>query len=192
MLSPGCFLWLNVNFKRPAQEKATLPCKLHHSPVSYINCPLVHRSKPCTTDHPITHSHIDSIIIILEPIHSPSPLYPKPNKNMSTPRVLAVAALVLCVLMSSPMGAYAGNFFRECDITWGGRRARILEGGQLLTLSLDRASGSGFQSKQEYLFGRIDMQLKLVAGNSAGTVTTYYVSISSYQVYSFNLMNNHW
>uniref|UniRef100_A0A2N9HFJ7 GH16 domain-containing protein n=1 Tax=Fagus sylvatica TaxID=28930 RepID=A0A2N9HFJ7_FAGSY len=47
----------------------------------------------------------------------------------------------------------------------------ILDGGQLLTLSLDEASGSGFQSKNEYLFGRIDMQIKLVAGNSAGTVT---------------------
>ena len=80
--------------------------------------------------------------------------------------------------------ASASNFYQDVDITWGGDgRAKILNNGGLLTLSLDKTSGSGFQSKREYLFGKIDMQLKLVAGNSAGTVTAYYVS--SYPVYFF-------
>lgn len=73
--------------------------------------------------------------------------------------------------------ATAGSFYQDFDITWGDKRANILNNGQLLTLSLDRVSGSGFQSKHEYLFGKIDMQLKLVAGNSAGTVTAYYVCV---------------
>ncbi|CAI8618549.1 unnamed protein product [Vicia faba] len=69
-----------------------------------------------------------------------------------------------------------GSFFQDFDLTWGDNRAKIFNGGQLLSLSLDKVSGSGFKSKNEYLFGRIDMQLKLVAGNSAGTVTAYYLS----------------
>ena len=89
-----------------------------------------------------------------------------------------------CLVFAAVLAtACAGNFYQDFDLTWGDHRAKIFNGGQLLSLSLDKASGSGFQSKKEYLFGRIDMQLKLVAGNSAGTVTAYYVcNHSSYTV----------
>jgi len=79
------------------------------------------------------------------------------------------------------------NFYQDFDLTWGDHRAKIFGGGQLLSLSLDKVSGSGFQSKKEYLFGRIDMQLKLVAGNSAGTVTAYYVCFITTKLNSSNL-----
>ena len=84
--------------------------------------------------------------------------------------------LLVTLLLGSMMVASAGNFNQDFDLTWGDGRGKILNNGELLTLSLDQPSGSGFQSKNEYLFGKIDMQLKLVAGNSAGTVTAYYVS----------------
>ncbi|KAF9621474.1 hypothetical protein IFM89_021778 [Coptis chinensis] len=84
--------------------------------------------------------------------------------------------LLVSVLATISVVAFAGNLNQDFDITWGDGRAKILNNGDLLTLSLDKSSGSGFQSKNEYLFGKIDMQLKLVSGNSAGTVTAYYLS----------------
>ncbi|CAL1410478.1 unnamed protein product [Linum trigynum] len=95
---------------------------------------------------------------------------------MATWTVATLQSLLVSLFVLVGSAFSAANLNEEIDLTWGGDRGRIWDGGRSLSLTLDKDSGSGFQSKRGFLFGRIDMEIKLVSGNSAGTVTAYYLS----------------
>lgn len=108
----------------------------------------------------------------------------QPHFAALPPASLNISAMLLLILSlflfdsSNMVIVFAGhNFYEDVDIIWGDGRCKILDNGQNLSVSLDNISGSGFQSKNEYLYAKLDMQIKLVHGNSAGTVTAFYVSL---------------
>ncbi|RZB43796.1 putative xyloglucan endotransglucosylase/hydrolase protein 10 isoform B [Glycine soja] len=69
-----------------------------------------------------------------------------------------------------------GDFNKDFFVIWSPTHVNTSSDGHTRSLILDQESGSGFASNQMFLFGQIDMQIKLVPADSAGTVLAYYLT----------------
>ncbi|KAI0498760.1 hypothetical protein KFK09_019652 [Dendrobium nobile] len=90
--------------------------------------------------------------------------------------VATVAVLLFCALSGVAIAA-AGNNPRFDELfksSWG--EDHMLHDGELIRLKLDAFSGAGFVSKKRYIYGKATAEIKLVGGDSAGTVTAFYMS----------------
>lgn len=79
--------------------------------------------------------------------------------------------VILCSLVLGCQSAAFNDFFYP---SWA--LDHVMSRGELLQLKLDHTSGAGFASKSTYMFGKANVQIKLVPGDSAGTVTAFYMS----------------
>ncbi|KAL2324309.1 hypothetical protein Fmac_023367 [Flemingia macrophylla] len=68
------------------------------------------------------------------------------------------------------------DFNKDFFVIWSPSHVNTSVDGHTRSLKLDQESGAGFASNQMFLFGKIDMQIKLVPGDSAGTVLAYYLA----------------
>ncbi|CAN8255058.1 unnamed protein product [Cochlearia groenlandica] len=105
---------------------------------------------------------------------------------MALPRflMLGLALLMLCrdgYSQRSPSPGYypssrvpTSPFGREFRTSWGSQHQRIEQ--DVITLWLDKSTGSGFKSLRPYKSGYFGASIKLQSGYTAGVDTSFYLS----------------
>ena len=92
-------------------------------------------------------------------------------------RAYCIASLSALCLSLTAISPATSDMADSVDMMWGNTQVLYDGAGhQMVSLSLDCWTTSAFRSKSKYLFGRFDIDIKLVPKDSAGTVTTVYVS----------------
>ncbi|GAA0187576.1 hydrolase [Lithospermum erythrorhizon] len=95
-------------------------------------------------------------------------------------KMLSILVCILCIVSAAnaavPKKAADVPFGKNYVPTWAFDHIKYFNGGSEIQLNLDNYTGTGFQSKRSYLFGHFSMHIKMVGGDSAGTVTAFYLS----------------
>jgi len=102
---------------------------------------------------------------------------------MRQARILAALYFILTIPPA------ISDMIDSIEMMWGNTQVLYDSyGHQTMSLTLDQWTTSAFRSKSQYLFGRFDIDIKLVPKESAGTVTTVYVSKQETKRSSFRLL----
>ncbi|QCE08416.1 probable xyloglucan endotransglucosylase/hydrolase protein 10 [Vigna unguiculata] len=98
-------------------------------------------------------------------------------KNFYTALIFFIGFVSFSLFQDSAASVVStGNFNKDFFVIWSPNHVNTSADGRTRSLKLDQESGTGFSSNQMFLFGQNDMQIKLVPGDSAGTVVAYYLT----------------
>jgi xyloglucan:xyloglucosyl transferase len=93
---------------------------------------------------------------------------------------MAMSPMHLCLAVLALAAVASGDRFSDqFDLVGSGGDVQVKDDGktQDVQLIMNRGSGgAGFNSKNKFLYGEFSVQMKLIGGNSAGTVTSLYLT----------------
>ncbi|KAI7994001.1 putative xyloglucan endotransglucosylase/hydrolase protein 10 [Camellia lanceoleosa] len=97
--------------------------------------------------------------------------------------IIGVLAMHLVQNSEASSVVSKGDFDKDFFVTWSPSHVNTSADGLLRSLKLDNESGSGFASNDNFLFGQFNTQIKLIEGDSAGTVVAFCIhdGLGSYQ-----------
>ncbi|XP_065871850.1 probable xyloglucan endotransglucosylase/hydrolase protein 10 [Euphorbia lathyris] len=90
---------------------------------------------------------------------------------------IAIPLIVLNYLIQISFSSVVstGDFREDFYVTWAPNHVNTSSDGKTTSFKLDQDSGCALASNQMFLFGKIDMKIKLIPGRSAGTVVAFYL-----------------